>query len=70
MNNFQRPLHAAEAHEDGGSGEDEADEDAPAPEEEDPAFLQQAPQEEISPQKGIRKPGEPPDQHEQKQTIG
>ena len=49
-------LRAAEAHEDSGGGEGEAHQDAPTPDQEDPAFLQQAAQVEVSAQKGVQKP--------------
>ena len=46
-------LSAAEAHEDCREGKDQADQDAPAPDQEYPAFFKQAPQKKVCPHDGV-----------------
>lgn len=55
-------LRAAKAHEDSREGEDQADQNAPSPDQEYPAFFQQAPQKEIAAQESVQQPGQQPHQ--------
>ena len=61
---IERLLRTAEGHEDGGDGEDQADDHTPAPKEEDPALFQQAPQVEVAPKKGVEQEIEPTHQQQ------
>ena len=54
-------LCAAEAHEDCREDEGQADQNAPAPNEEDPAFFEQTLQVKVSSQQGVEQPGQQPD---------
>lgn len=63
-------LSAAEGHEDDCDGEDQADDHAPTPKEEYPAFFEQASQVEVAAQKGVQEPVERPDQQQQQQAVG